>query len=155
MISKQSSSSSSPSSPSWSSSSLTLQHLADMYAKMYQSFPLYPDAGMSLLTGPGWRSMLSADAIRSQGIENSTLSASLKIISASMASIDVIESPYCVKRIQFRFPRSKKKRIRRKWSKDGRNYKVVPTMFWVDTKKLRSVTFPGATYPSPLPWPLL
>jgi hypothetical protein len=33
---------------------------------------------------------------------------------------------YFTDRKQFRFPRSKKKRIRKKWAKDKRNWKVVP-----------------------------
>ena len=40
--------------------------------------------------------------------------------------IEVIKSPYLADRVQVRFPRSKKKRIRRKWVKDSRNYEMVP-----------------------------
>lgn len=39
---------------------------------------------------------------------------------------NLIESPYLTDRVQVRFPRSKKKRIRRKWAKDQKNYDTVP-----------------------------
>jgi hypothetical protein len=37
-----------------------------------------------------------------------------------------ISSPYMADFVQYRFPRSKKKRIRKKWAKDLRNYRYVP-----------------------------
>ena len=43
--------------------------------------------------------------------------------------INIIKSELCIKRFQFRFPRSKKSRIRKKWSKDEKNYKQVPTIY--------------------------
>lgn len=43
--------------------------------------------------------------------------------------IRVYESVHCQKREQFRFPRSKKKRIRNKWAKRERNYKYTPMAF--------------------------
>lgn len=33
---------------------------------------------------------------------------------------------------QFRFPRSKRKRIRRKWEKDSRNYRDASWNIWID-----------------------
>jgi hypothetical protein len=39
---------------------------------------------------------------------------------------NMIESHYLTERLQVKFPRSKKKRIRRKWAKDQRNWKTVP-----------------------------
>jgi hypothetical protein len=39
-------------------------------------------------------------------------------------------------RVQFRKPRSKKARIRKKWAKDARNWKMVNVMWIVDTSKL-------------------
>ena len=46
-----------------------------------------------------------------------------------------IESPLAVKRgPQFRFPRSKKKRIRNKWAKRDRNYRWEPHGYMVDDK---------------------
>jgi hypothetical protein len=43
--------------------------------------------------------------------------------------IDIISSELCVERIQFRFPRSKKSRIRNKWKKNDRNFKRIPKIF--------------------------
>ncbi len=44
-------------------------------------------------------------------------------------ALKFIESVFACNRIQFRFPRSKKKRIQNKWSKRDENYKNVPEMF--------------------------
>ena len=41
-------------------------------------------------------------------------------------SMPVYESVHCTIREQFRFPISKKRRIREKWSKRERNYKTLP-----------------------------
>ena len=35
-------------------------------------------------------------------------------------------SPYLTERVQIRFPRSKKKRIRKKWARDPKNFRDVP-----------------------------
>ena len=48
--------------------------------------------------------------------------------------VDIISSELCVKKIQFRFPRTKKSRIRKKWSKDSRNYKITPTILKMGDK---------------------
>jgi hypothetical protein len=40
--------------------------------------------------------------------------------------VQIIENPQLILRTQFRFPRSKKKRIRKKWSKNTNNYKSEP-----------------------------
>jgi hypothetical protein len=37
------------------------------------------------------------------------------------------DNRFCTDRVQFRYPRSKKKRIRRKWAKNPRNYHDVPS----------------------------
>jgi len=44
-----------------------------------------------------------------------------------LAGIKVFVDPHLQDRIQFRFPRSKKKRIRKKWAKQERNYKRIPS----------------------------
>jgi len=50
-----------------------------------------------------------------------------------IAGINIISSELCVKKIQFRFPRSKKSRIRNKWKKDNKNFKYIPAMYkWGD-----------------------
>lgn len=41
--------------------------------------------------------------------------------------INIRTSPMMADRVQVRFPRSKKRRIRRKWAKDPRNYRTVPS----------------------------
>ena len=43
--------------------------------------------------------------------------------------INIIKSELCFKKVQFRFPRSKKARIRKKWSKNDKNYKQVPIIY--------------------------
>lgn len=43
-----------------------------------------------------------------------------------MFGIKIIESINCCENKQFRFPRSKKKRIINKWKKDSKNYKIIP-----------------------------
>lgn len=45
-------------------------------------------------------------------------------------SIPIIQSTLCIQRgPQFRFPRSKKKRIRNKWAKRDENYRWTPTAY--------------------------
>ncbi len=41
----------------------------------------------------------------------------------------IVESPLCVKRVQFRFPRTKKRRIRNKWLKREENVRYLPTAY--------------------------
>jgi hypothetical protein len=55
------------------------------------------------------------------------------------AQMRVIADPYCPLTLprQFRFPRSKKKRIRNKWAKDRRNWREEKVVFIVDTGALR------------------
>lgn len=43
--------------------------------------------------------------------------------------VNLIVSEHCQKREQYRFPRSKKKRIRNKWAKRERNYKYTPMAY--------------------------
>lgn len=40
--------------------------------------------------------------------------------------VEVMESEFCVDRVQIRFPRTKKRRIRRKWAKRERNFEARP-----------------------------
>ena len=39
-----------------------------------------------------------------------------------------ITDPYLSDRVQYKFPRSKKKRIRKKWAKNPKNWKNVPKL---------------------------
>ena len=43
-----------------------------------------------------------------------------------LPGLRIVSSHYMADRVQFRFPRSKKRRIRRKWAKRPENYKTVP-----------------------------
>lgn len=49
--------------------------------------------------------------------------------------LQIIESLYCADKIQFRFPCSKKRRIREKWKKRAENYKIVPWENFVQMEK--------------------
>lgn len=40
--------------------------------------------------------------------------------------IELIESHHMIKRIQFRYPRSKRLRVRKKWAKNACNFKNIP-----------------------------
>ncbi len=44
----------------------------------------------------------------------------------------IISSPYAMNREQFKFPRSKKKRIRKKWAKNNKYFKDIPGMWIVN-----------------------
>lgn len=48
------------------------------------------------------------------------------MLSSPFTGIKLVADPWMFDRVQFRFPRSKKKRIRKKWAKDQKNYKNVP-----------------------------
>jgi len=45
--------------------------------------------------------------------------------------LPIIVSANACERKQFRFPRTKKRRVRAKWSKRERNFKYIPKAFWV------------------------
>lgn len=66
---------------------------------------------------------------------------------ANLNGIPFVVSEYAPKsmRVQFRKPRSKKARIRKKWSKDPRNWKMVNVVWIVDTTKLFAI--PGVPPP--------
>lgn len=46
-----------------------------------------------------------------------------------LGGIRVLESSHCQERVQFRFPRSKKKRIRNKWIKREENVRYEPRAY--------------------------
>lgn len=57
------------------------------------------------------------------------------IVMAQMAflgGIRIVESKHCQERKQYRFPRSKKKRIRNKWSSREENFRYIPTVIQID-----------------------
>lgn len=58
--------------------------------------------------------------------------------------VDAICSPYLpeTKHVQFRFPRSKKKRIRKKWRKNAANWRDDHVVYFMDMKMMRKVDFP-------------
>jgi hypothetical protein len=88
---------------------------------------------------PGVRTALGCDQQRAQavlgmqtmmnGIHNSLLD-SMRIVMDEYAPTSV--------RRQVRFPRSKKRRIRKKWAKDPRNWREFDCMWLVDTARLRN-----------------
>ena len=43
--------------------------------------------------------------------------------------IQIIKSDLIGENKQFRFPRSKKRRIREKWAKNDKNYRVIPKIY--------------------------
>ena len=43
--------------------------------------------------------------------------------------VRIVEDSSATKRMQVRFPKSKKRRIRKKWRKDPRNWRDVPTIY--------------------------
>lgn len=45
---------------------------------------------------------------------------------ASVSALRIIESPLLADRVQVRFPRSKKRRIQKKWRKREANYRLIP-----------------------------
>ena len=48
-----------------------------------------------------------------------------------MFGFNIIESVWLTERKQWRFPRSKKRRIRKKWAKDEKNFKYEPKAYKV------------------------
>lgn len=55
---------------------------------------------------------------------------------SSFASIPIVTSSYCVESYQWRWPRSKKKRIRKKWAKDPRNWRERPVAYLLNAPNL-------------------
>lgn len=53
--------------------------------------------------------------------------------SPTLLGIPFIASPLAKRRVQFRFPRSKKRRIRKKWAKDPRNWREEDCAYLVNT----------------------
>jgi hypothetical protein len=47
--------------------------------------------------------------------------------------MQIITNTWLTKRVQVKFPRSKKKRIRKKWAKCSKNFKEVPDMSYFIT----------------------
>lgn len=57
--------------------------------------------------------------------------------------LQILESNHCADTRQFRFPRSKKKRIRKKWEKRPENYRRVPWKYAIhDTRSGLMVMHP-------------
>lgn len=59
-----------------------------------------------------------------------------RMIGTVLDGIKVISSIYCATREQYRFPRSKKKRIQKKWRKDQRNWREQPAMYMIGGKDI-------------------
>lgn len=62
-----------------------------------------------------------------------------------MLEIDYLPEPKkrimmnVVHSVQFRFPRSKKRRIRRKWAKQGQNYRHVPAVISISPETYQNI----------------
>ena len=56
----------------------------------------------------------------------SKLGFNIHLMVRNLAGFEIIESVHLVEKRQFRFPRSKKKRIKKKWAKQDKNYKYFP-----------------------------
>jgi len=50
---------------------------------------------------------------------------------AEIAGVPIYQSALAISRIQFRFPKSKCKRIRKKWRKNPDNFKEIPAVYQV------------------------
>jgi hypothetical protein len=50
----------------------------------------------------------------------------------SIYGLKLVSSPYATIPTQFRFPRSKKKRLRKKWKKNKNNWRSEPAMFMMN-----------------------
>ncbi len=50
--------------------------------------------------------------------------------------ISVVESSYAIERKQFKFPRTRKKRIEKKWRKNPKNFKDSPGAYLVNGRTL-------------------
>ena len=48
------------------------------------------------------------------------------------SGITILESEHCKERVQWRFPRSKRKRIRRKWAQREENVRYEPRAYKMD-----------------------
>lgn len=57
-----------------------------------------------------------------------SLNASLKEMQDALLGFKIIESRWLTKRIQFRFPRTRKKRMMKKWLRNSRNFRDVPSL---------------------------
>lgn len=115
--------------PNTDGGNITLKTILDAYA----SLPKLPDH--CLLTGwpreSGYGLGLPEHLIRSQEDLNRI----------QYGLLDIISSEYVprTKRVQFRFPRSKKKRVRKKWAKNPMNFCEVKVAWLMnrDAMKLR------------------
>lgn len=55
---------------------------------------------------------------------------------AQLFGMDVVFTTNAVRRFQYRFPRSKRERIRRKWSKRELNFKTEPCAYLIANQYL-------------------
>ena len=54
-----------------------------------------------------------------------------RMIGSILGGIKIIASTLCMTRQQYRFPRSKKKRMQKKWRKDQSNWREQPAMYMI------------------------
>lgn len=53
-----------------------------------------------------------------------------------LGGIEILESEHCKERVQWRFPRSKKKRVRKKWAQREENVRYEPRAYRMGTNKI-------------------
>lgn len=62
--------------------------------------------------------------------------------------INVLFRDDCLDKIQFRFPRTKKKRIRKKWAKNKKNWKQIPAVNLKIVKIIRAGEIVAVGHPN-------
>jgi len=67
---------------------------------------------------------------------NNALPKMQKMVGTCFGGTRITESIFCVTRQQYRFPRSNKKRMQKKWRKDQRNWNEQPAMYMVGGKDI-------------------
>lgn len=97
----------------------------------------------TLLMEPGMYAA-TAQALHKEAILPRMEEAHRLMTASLMNQIRIVSDKYCPLTVprQFRFPRSKKKRIRKKWMKDRRNWRDERVVFAINTDSIRSMRDP-------------
>lgn len=108
----------------------TLDYLAEMHAQMHKAMGV----PSKLLMNPD---MFSRTATALERMREDAQPKLDRIHKTMMNQFRIVADKYCplTVRRQFRFPRSKKKRIRKKWAKDQRNWRDENVAFLIKTPK--------------------
>lgn len=87
------------------------------------------------------------------GLPKELIAEQREINRIEMGTLEIFHDRYMMpktSRVQFRFPRSKKRRICNKWAKQPRNFRYESVAWLVDKSKLMKLEYPRAK-PLPLP----